>query len=87
MGDNSKPQRDGKAWSREELILAFDLYCRVPFSKTKANNPQVASLSQILGRTPASIARKLGNSGAFDPVLRRRQISGLTHTSKLDRKI
>jgi hypothetical protein len=54
MGDNAKPQRDGKAWSREELILAFDLYCRVPFSKTKANNPQVVSLSRILGRTPAS---------------------------------
>ena len=69
------------------MILAFDLYCRVPFSKTKANNPQIVSLSRILGRTPASIARKLGNFGAFDPELRRRQISGLTHTSKLDRKI
>lgn len=87
MGGNPTPRRDGTAWSREELILAFDLYCRIPFNRTKANNPQVISLATVLGRTPASIARKLGNFGAFDPELRRRQISGLTHTSKLDRKI
>lgn len=87
MRNHPKPKRDGKAWSREELILAFDLYCRVPFSKTKANNPQVISLSHILERTPASIARKLGNFGAFDPELKNREISGLTHTSKLDQKI
>lgn len=33
------------------------------------------------------MARKLGNFGAFDPELRKAKISGLTHTSKLDREI
>ena len=67
--------------------MAFELYCRIPFQKTKANNPSVKELAAILGRTPASVARKLGNFGAFDPALQQRNISGLTHTSKLDRRI
>ena len=67
----AKPAQDGKNWSREESILAFDLYCRTPFSKTKANNPDVISLAGILKRTPASVARKLGNFGAFDPELKK----------------
>lgn len=82
-----KPVRNGVNWTREESILAFDLYCRIPFKKTKANNPAVIALAQALGRTPASIARKLGNFGANDPELKRQNISGLSHTSKLDEAI
>ncbi|HOE09959.1 MAG TPA: HNH endonuclease [bacterium] len=79
--------RYGEKWSREELILAFDLYCRIPFQQTKTTNPKVQYLAHFLGRTPASVARKLGNFGAFDPELMRIGISGLVHTSKMDREI
>jgi len=79
--------RYGSLWKREESILAFELYCRIPFQKTKADNPDVKELAVLLGRTPASVARKLGNFGAFDPALQRVQIRGLTHSSKLDRQI
>jgi putative restriction endonuclease len=83
----SQESRYGSLWSREESLLAFELYCRIPFKKTKANNPAVKELANLLGRTPASVARKLGNFGAFDPALQKVEISGLTHTSKLDREI
>ena len=63
--------------TRDELILAFYLYCRIPFQKTKASTPEVQELAALLQRSPASIARKLGNFGAFDPELKRRRISGL----------
>ena len=79
--------RYGTPWTWEESILAFELYCRIPFQRTKANNPAVQELARILGRTPASVARKLGNFGSFDPELRQREISGLSHTSKLDRQV
>lgn len=82
-----QPEHYGKPWTREELIVAFDLYCRIPFQKTKASTPEVKALAAHLGRSPASVARKLGNFGAFDPELKRRQISGLAHGSKLDRQI
>jgi putative restriction endonuclease len=83
----STESRYGKSWNREELILAFELYCRIPFQKTKANNPEVVDLAKMIGRTPASVARKLGNFGAFDPALQKQKIRGLTHTSKLDWEI
>jgi putative restriction endonuclease len=87
MKHNGQESKYGEPWSREESLLAFDLYCRIPFQKTKANNPSVKDLASLLGRTPASVARKLGNFGAFDPALQELNISGLTHTSKLDREI
>lgn len=81
----SRPLNDGALWSRDDLILAFELYCRIPFRSTKASNPKVKELASLLQRTPASVARKLGNFGAFDPALAARDIVGLSHGSKLDR--
>jgi putative restriction endonuclease len=84
---DDRPANDGQLWTREELILAFELYCRIPFQRTKATDSRVKELAAILHRTPASVARKLGNFGAFDPQLAARNISGLTHGSKLDKAI
>lgn len=87
MAVAKQPDNYGKPWTRDELIVAFDLYCRIPFQKTKASTPEVKILAERLRRSPASVARKLGNFGAFDPELKRRRISGLAHGSKLDREI
>lgn len=84
---DARPANDGQPWNREELILAFELYCRIPFQRTKATDSRVKELARLLHRTPASVARKLGNFGAFDPQLAARNISGLTHGSKLDKAI
>jgi len=77
----------GLAWGRDELILALYLYCQIPFAQTKASNPEVMKLAQVLGRTPSSVARKLGNFGAFDPLLAQKGIVGLVHYSKADKDI
>lgn len=84
---DARPVNDGQPWTREQLILAFELYCRIPFQRTKATDPRVKELAALLHRTSASVARKLGNFGAFDPQLAARNISGLTHGSKLDKAI
>jgi putative restriction endonuclease len=84
---SSSAEKYGTRWSREELILALYLYCQIPFAQTKANNSEIIRLAEVLGRTPASVARKLGNFGAFDPMLARRGISGLTHYSKADKSV
>lgn len=84
---DTRPSNDGQLWTREELILAFELYCRIPFQRTKATDSRVKELAALLHRTPASVARKLGNFGAFDPQLAARNISGLAHGSKLDKAI
>ncbi|MFO0859770.1 MAG: HNH endonuclease [Phycisphaerales bacterium] len=83
----TRPANDGLSWTREQLVLAFELYCRIPFQRTKATDSRVKELASLLERTPASVARKLGNFGAFDPQLAARNISGLAHGSKLDRAV
>ncbi|MBU1935211.1 HNH endonuclease [Patescibacteria group bacterium] len=76
-----------KNWTREETIIAFNLYCKIPFSKAVSGNPNVIETAKIIGRSPSSVAMKLGNFGSFDPELKKRNIGGLTNASKLDKAI
>lgn len=71
-------------WTREELILAFNLYFKIPFGKIDDRTPEIISLSKIIGRTPSAVALKLANFAHLDPVLRKRGIVGASHGSKLD---
>lgn len=74
-------------WTREETILAMDLYTRVPFSKIGKNNQEIIRLAQIIDRTPDAVAYKMSNLAHYDPELQARNVSGLSHTSKLDKVI
>lgn len=76
-----------EVWTRDQLLIAFNLYCKIPFSKTKANNPFVIEVAGLIGRSPASVAMKLGNFGSFDPALRTKGIKGLSRASRADRGI
>lgn len=80
-------QKYGEKWNREETILAYELYCRIPFRLTKRTTPAVIELASLIARTPSSVARKLGNFGSFDPKLSEQGISGLVNASKLDREV
>ncbi len=71
-------------WAREELILAFNLYFKIPFGKFDKRTPEIISLSKVLGRTPSAVAMKLSNFARLDPVLKKRGIVGASHGSKLD---
>lgn len=74
-------------WTREELIITFNLYCKIPFSKSVKGNPDVINVANLIGRTPSAVAFKLGNFGSFDPDLKRRGIGGLPNASRLDKEI
>jgi putative restriction endonuclease len=76
-----------RRWTREETILAINLYCKIPFGKMHSSTSEVKELAKLIERTPASIALKLGNFASFDPTLRARGIGGLPNASKLDGEI
>ena len=80
-------EKYGTIWTKEETTLALFLYCQIPFARTKRTEPTVQRLASIIGRTPSAVARKLGNLGAFDERLTAQGISGLSHTSHLDREV
>ena len=50
-----------KNWTREETILAFDLYCKVPFSKISKTNEKIIDLAKVIGRTPSAVGLKMAN--------------------------
>ncbi|MDP2188334.1 MAG: HNH endonuclease [Sphingobacteriaceae bacterium] len=64
-------------WTREELILAFNLYLKLPFGKMHKHNPEIIDLANLLDRTPSSIGMRLGNFASCDPGLQARGIGGL----------
>lgn len=76
-----------KLWTRDELILAVNLYCKLPFGKMHKGNKEIIQFAELIGRTPSSIALKLGNFASFDPTLQERGIKGAANASKLDKQI
>lgn len=74
-------------WTREEEIVVFDLYCKIPFNKSSKNHPDVIRVANIIGRSPSSVNMKIGNFGSFDENLKQKGIVGLTNASKLDGEV
>lgn len=71
-------------WTKEETIVAFNVYCKVPFKKSSKSNPIVKKYANILGRSPSALNMKIGNFGRLDPELKKQGISGLVNGSKLE---
>jgi putative restriction endonuclease len=76
-----------KLWTKDELTLAINLYCKLPFGKLHSRNEEIRKLAEIIGRTPSSIALKLVNFASFDPTLKERGIKGASNASKLDKQV
>ena len=65
-------------WSREELILAFNLYLKLPFGKMHSRNADVIKLANLVTRSPGSVAMRLTNFANIDPYHRARGVVGLS---------
>ena len=76
-----------KNWTRDELIVAFNLYCRIPFGRIHNRNPEIVALAKALGRTPSALSWKLANFARLDPALKKRAVAGATHGGKLEQDV
>lgn len=74
-------------WSREETIVAFYVYCNIPFRKSNKTHPTIVEYANIIGRTPSALNMKIGNIGRFDPTLKAQNITGLGHGAKMEEDI
>ncbi|ANI89573.1 restriction endonuclease [Arachidicoccus ginsenosidimutans] len=74
-------------WTRDETIIAFNVYCKVPFKSSSKNNPTIIKYANILGRSPSALNMKIGNFGRLDPELKKQGITGLINGSKLEEDI
>ena len=74
-------------WTKEQAIIALDLYCKVPFNKATNSNPDIQRVANLIGRSVTSVKMKIGNFGNFDPELKKHGIVGLSNISKLDEEV
>lgn len=72
-------------WTREHFLVALNLYCKLPFGKLHKGNPIIIETASKMGRTPNSLAMKLCNFAALDPVQQARGVRGLPGATKQDR--
>lgn len=76
-----------KNWTRNEEIIVFNLYCKIPFQRSSKNHPEVIQIANLIGRTASAVNMKIGNFGSFDETLKEKGIVGLQNASKLDEQI
>nr|WP_299420532.1 HNH endonuclease [uncultured Emticicia sp.] len=71
-------------WTKEETIVAFNVYCKIPFKSSSKTNATIIKYANIIGRSPSALNMKVGNFGRLDPELKKQGIVGLGNGSKLD---
>lgn len=76
-----------RIWTREETIIAFNLYCKIPFNKSSKRHPLIIKYAEIIGRTPDALNMKIGNIGRLDPDLKSKGITGLVHGAKAEEEV
>lgn len=76
-----------KNWTKEETIVAFNIYCKVPFKSSSKSHPTIIKYASIIGRSPSALNMKIGNFGRLDPELKKQGITGLVNGSKLEEEV
>lgn len=66
-----------KLWTKDELILVFNLYLKLPFGKMHTRTPEIMEMANLLGRTVNSIAIRLTNFASCDPYHQNRGVKGM----------
>lgn len=77
----------GENWTREEHILAFNLYSQIPFGTIHDRNPKIKELALLLRRTAGSVSYKLANFARLDPSLHQRGVRGMSHGAKGEEEV
>ena len=74
-------------WTKEQVKLAFHLYCQLPYGRIHGRNPEIIALAKIIGRTSDAVAMKMLNIASIDPAVTSAGKSGLGNASALDRVV
>jgi putative restriction endonuclease len=77
----------GKAWTKEELTEALELYSKLRFGQVHELNPEIICFAEQLRRSPREVVLKLCQFGSFDERLQAMNILGAPGANQLDREI
>jgi len=80
--------KNSMLWTREELIVALNLYWKIPYNKISGtSNNLIKEMAKYLNRTPAAIAYKLMNFTSLDHERQKKGNKGKESAGKLDEVI
>ena len=74
-------------WTKEQVKLAFHLYCQLAYGRIHSRNPEIVALAKLIGRTSDAVAMKMLNIASIDPAIRKTGRAGLGNASVLDRAV
>lgn len=77
----------GTPWSREDIIIAYALYCITPRSKTNSSNKLIQQVAEINSHSVHSLVMRMQNFKYIDPAYIAAVNKGLGHVAKMDRVI
>ncbi|MCG2635281.1 MAG: HNH endonuclease [Gammaproteobacteria bacterium] len=82
-----KPASNRSTWTRPQLLVAYSLYCQLPFGKLHSNNPEIVHYAKLIGRKPSALAMKLANIASLDPEIISTGRKGLKGASAADKSM
>ena len=59
------------------MILAFNLYLKLPFGKMHRRTPEIIELANLMGRPVNSVTLRLVNYASCDPYHKQRGVKGM----------
>jgi predicted restriction endonuclease len=74
-------------WTKDQIKLAFHLYCQLPYGRIHGRNPEIAALAKVISRTADAVAMKMLNIASIDPTITSTGRAGLGNASALDRTV
>ena len=74
-------------WTKEQVKLAFHLYCQISYGRIHSRNPEIIALAKVIGRTSDAVAMKMLNMASIDPAITSTGRVGLGNASALDRVV
>lgn len=74
-------------WTKEQVKLAFHLYCQLPYGRIHGRNPEIMELASQIGRTADATAMKMLNIASLDPSVTVTGRVALGNASALDREV
>lgn len=77
----------GREWTREEIMVAYALYCVIPFSKINNSNKTIQEAATVIGRSPQALKMKMCNLATLDPDFQASGRAGLSSVSTRDKEV
>lgn len=70
-------------WTREDIIIAFALYCITPLSKCNPSNKTIQQVANLIGHPVSSLVLRMKNFRFLDPSAPK----GMGHVAKADKSV